>query len=525
MTMSDAVPIDANGRRILCDGEYATVRFVGNVPPTPGLWFGVEWDDPVRGKHDGTHNGTKYFTCSHPTGGSFIRPKKANFGVDFLNALKKRYGLKDEENEDIVFGKKTVELVGFDSIHEEQRQLNKLRDISLRECSVSHAGGNEEIYNSCPSINILNLSKNLLSSWETLADITRQLKELERLDLSENRLCLSSAPSSLSDAFLNLKILSLNRTGLTWVQVLNIASMWPAIEELHLASNDITYLERPVDTLQTLTLLDISNNKITDGNQLHAIAFLPRLKQLIISNNKISSINFPDVQFGETTAMFSSVNNLFIDGNDISQWSAINELNKLRILQSLNCQNNPLMDQEKNPETVRQLVIAKVAKLKVLNRTEILPQERKGAELDYRKRFGIDWLKAGGNQNLELNKPSAEFLTQHPRYNDLIELFGAPDDGELKQQQPFALKNQLLTITIKCPDKPDQKPIQKKLPDSMTVQKVKGLLYRLLKVPGSELKLSYESAKMEGKEIELENDLKPLQFYSVENGDCVLVRW
>lgn len=30
---------------------------------------------------------------------------------------------------------------------------------------------------------------------------------------------------------------------------------------------------------------------------------------------------------------------------------------------------------------------------------------------------------------------------------------------------------------------------------------------------------------MPGREIELENDLQPLQFYSVENGDCLLVRW
>lgn len=32
--------------------------------------------------------------------------------------------------------------------------------------------------------------------------------------------------------------------------------------------------------------------------------------------------------------------------------------------------------------------------------------------------------------------------------------------------------------------------------DSMSVQKLKGLLFRLLKVPGSELKLTYESSKV-----------------------------
>ncbi|XP_053317167.1 tubulin-specific chaperone E [Spea bombifrons] len=523
--MSDAFPSDAVGRRIVCDGEYATVRYVGNVPPTPGLWLGVEWDNPLRGKHNGTHDGTKYFTCSHPKGGSFIRPKKANFGVDFLTAVRKRYELKNEQTEELVFGNKTVELVGFEYVHEEQSQLNKLHDISLRECAVSHGGDKDDIYCSCPNITTLNLSKNLLSSWGDLADIAKQLEKLEKLDISENRISLPPNPSSLSSAFLSLRVLSLNRTKISWSEVLRSAPMWPVLNELHLASNDITTLERPFEHLQSLTVLDISNNNIVDGNQLHAVAYLPRLNQLIISNNKISEITFPDVQFGGTTAMFSALTGLSIDGNNISEWSTVNELNKLKTLQSLNCYSNPLMESEKNPETVRQLIIAKLANLKVLNRTEILNNERRGAELDYRKMFGNDWIKAGGNQNSELSNPSKEFLMAHPRYVSLIERYGAPESGELKQQQPFALKNQLLTLTIKCPDKPDQKPIQKKLPDSMTVQKVKGLLYRLLKVPGSELKLSYESSKMKGREIELENDLKPLQFYSIENGDCVLVRW
>ncbi|KAM3931184.1 tubulin-specific chaperone E isoform 1-T3 [Leptodactylus fuscus] len=522
--MTEALPSDPIGRRVICDGEYATVCYVGMVPPTPGIWLGVEWDNPLRGKHDGSHEGKRYFTCRHPTGGSFIRPKKANFGINFLTALKRRYGINDDWNETMVIGKKTVELVGFESVQEEQSQLNTLFDISVRECMVSDAGPKGEIHSCCPNISTLNLSKNLLSSWEYVADIAFQLEKLNTLDLSENKLSLPSDPSSLASSFRKLRVLSLNRTGITWIEVLRCAVMWPALEELHLASNNITCLERPGNCFQSLTLLDLSNNHISDGNQLLSIADLPRLKHLIISNNRILSINF-STQPGCCTEEFVSLNSLSVDGNNISQWSFINELNKLRNLQSLNCQNNPLMVSDKNPETVRQLIIAKIARLKILNRTEILPQERKGAELDYRKMFGKEWLKSGGNRDTDNNNPSMDFLTEHPRYNELIEKYGAPDDAEIQQPQPFALKNQLLTLSIICPDKPDQKPIKKKLPDSMTVQKVKGLLYRLLKVPGSELKLSYESSKMEGKEIQLENDLKTLQFYSMENGDCVFVRW
>lgn len=199
--MTEALPSDPVGRRIICDGEYATVHYVGIVPPTPGIWLGVEWDNPLRGKHDGSHEGTRYFTCSHPTGGSFIRPKKANFGVNFLTAVTKRYGPNNDWNETMLIGKKTVELVGFESIQEEQSQLSTLFDISIRDCLVSDAGQKGEIHRSCPNISTINLSKNLLSSWDNVAGIAFELEKLKTLDLSENRLSLPSNPSSLASFF------------------------------------------------------------------------------------------------------------------------------------------------------------------------------------------------------------------------------------------------------------------------------------------------------------------------------------
>ncbi|XP_014118894.1 PREDICTED: tubulin-specific chaperone E isoform X2 [Pseudopodoces humilis] len=469
--MAAGVPPDALGRRVACGTDYGTVRYVGSVSRTAGIWLGVEWDDPQRGKHDGSYEGIQYFTCRHPKGGSFIRPNKANFGVDFLTAVKDRYGLNDQQDvqygtgDTVVFGRKTVEFVGMDSVAEQQRQLNKLVDISVRECAVSHAGQEEEISRACANMRHINLSKNLISSWETVTAIASQVQNLETLNV------------------------------------------------------------RPDNVLQTLKLLDLSDNQLLDGNQMHLIAQLPRLEQLILRNTGISSIQFPDVAFGCKTKMFPSLKRLAINGNKISQWSSINELDKLPSLRALQCNNNPFVDTEKNPETLIQLIIAKISQLEVLNNCEILPAERRGAELDYRKIFGKDWLEAGGHWNPEKNKPSEEFLAAHPRYQTLCLKYGAPEEGELKGQQPLTLKNQLLTLTIKCPEKPEQKPVEKKLPESMTIQKVKGLLYRLFKIPGSELKLSYESSKLEGKEVELDNDLKPLQFYSIESGDCVLVRW
>ena len=54
----------------------------------------------------------------------------------------------------------------------------------------------------------------------------------------------------------------------------------------------------------------------------------------------------------------------------------------------------------------------------------------------------------------------------------------------------------LSAVSIKCPDHPEMKELTKKLPGTMTVQKLKGLLQRLYKVDSSDQKLSYIDKKV-----------------------------
>lgn len=51
------------GSRIQVGKDRATVKFIGSVKGTQGDWLGIEWDDAPRGKHDGSHKDTLYFTC------------------------------------------------------------------------------------------------------------------------------------------------------------------------------------------------------------------------------------------------------------------------------------------------------------------------------------------------------------------------------------------------------------------------------------------------------------------------------
>lgn len=52
------------GQRLSLKGQTCTVRYIGAVADKQGSWLGVEWDDTSRGKHNGTHDGLSYFTCT-----------------------------------------------------------------------------------------------------------------------------------------------------------------------------------------------------------------------------------------------------------------------------------------------------------------------------------------------------------------------------------------------------------------------------------------------------------------------------
>ena len=54
-----------SGQRLSFSGALCTVRYVGTIEATKGDWLGVEWDEPGRGKHDGSHKGIRYFECRY----------------------------------------------------------------------------------------------------------------------------------------------------------------------------------------------------------------------------------------------------------------------------------------------------------------------------------------------------------------------------------------------------------------------------------------------------------------------------
>ena len=79
----------------------------------------------------GTYNMVICILIRHPKSGSFIREKKANFGVPFMNAVQDRYGKIEDENAGVITeelfvvdeqNKQTVvEMVGARKVNDLQR--------------------------------------------------------------------------------------------------------------------------------------------------------------------------------------------------------------------------------------------------------------------------------------------------------------------------------------------------------------------------------------------------------------------
>uniref|UniRef100_A0A8C4NBZ3 Tubulin-specific chaperone E n=1 Tax=Eptatretus burgeri TaxID=7764 RepID=A0A8C4NBZ3_EPTBU len=512
------------GARVVCRNEHGTVRFKGQVLQTKGLWLGVEWDNPERGLHDGSHEGKQYFKCTHPTGGSFVRLNKVNFGINFLLALEEQYSSNvqlDNDSLPVWKGhKKPVILVGMEKVLQKQSQFEKLLRVSFPEHYVSSADPEGEIRATCPNIKELCLTKQLLSTWDDVAKITIELSHLHHLNLSENRLRVPDNPSVLANAFSNLRLLILNKCAISWPQILQCASMWPVLEELNIHCNGISTLSRPEGVLLTLKRLMLEDNNLTSNDDLLHLSHLPCLEVLNLDNNRLTDIMFPDVVAGQKTSMFKQLKQLIISNNLISNWKSVDELEKLPCLTELKITFNPVIEKEQDSGTAQQMVVARVGGLQTLNFMPVSKKERSQAEWVYVRRFGVEWQKAGGREE---KGPSEEFLQLHPRYQQLIEKFGAPEESEL-QPSTHIMKVDLLPLNILCPDHPKRKPIKKTFPSAMSLHKVKSFLAHLLKIKGCELNLSYMT--QEGsREYHMPNDVNPLHFYAIAPGDSLLVRW
>ena len=56
---------EALNKLIICESSIGKIKYVGPVyelKDDKEIWYGIEWIDVSRGKHDGSFKGRRYFT-------------------------------------------------------------------------------------------------------------------------------------------------------------------------------------------------------------------------------------------------------------------------------------------------------------------------------------------------------------------------------------------------------------------------------------------------------------------------------
>ena len=510
-----------------CYGEdYGIIRFVGEVDESTGQWVGIEWDKVERGKHNGTLRGKQYFVCEKEGDcASFLRPKKLSLGMSLPQALLSRYTNADpegyiEESDKLIIGNKggavKVELVGMETVFEEKSKLNELTIVSLTDMQVSSAGLPGELAQIAPNITRLELVSNkLLTDWNTISLITEQLHFLESLDISNIFLTLPSDPVLLAPRLSHLKELYLCSAGISWDQMCEVSHMVPLLSQLHLCFNNISSLSGPLKCWASLELLNLEENSLSVWEEIFSFRNYPKLTTLVLNNNQLPDIS--QAPFVEESRHFPSLYSLSLRDNRIERWHTIDFLNSHFQLEELRIKNNPVVSSV-SPQQARQFIIARVATLTLLNNSPVPVAERNDAERYYLSTFSRQWVEACDESG---NVPSTHaFRREHPRYLLLVQEIGAPADAK----GDVLKANRFYDVIITAPDDPGLRALKKKLPLTLTIQKLKGVLHRLYKIDPSDQMLSYVRDELECPEIEMADNLRPLSYYGVQSGYTILVR-
>ncbi|BGP15721.1 hypothetical protein JCM10213_006108 [Rhodosporidiobolus nylandii] len=366
--------------------QLGTLLYEGPVPPTKGLWYGVEWDDASRGKHSGVFEktGVRYFETRVEGAGSFLRTDAKDLdvvGKTFKQALFSKYldvdllapsssAASDEPDVSRDAEKATSQLYATESnfevevvlskkVNDRFKQLSRLHEIGLEWEGVSRAeysdaeGELAALGQELSRLEVLNLSYSLLPTLQEAERIAAALPRLRHLALNSNRFVRLTSPSLLP-GLERLTSLQLNSTLLRWEEVRCLAPSLVNLVDLQLGFNRMRTLHvsdsggDPV--LPKLERLNLESNELTKWPELvEELSSLPSLSELILTANRFTTLDLAS-QTSAPSFTLRKLRHLSLSDNLLSAWStsvdalAFSASSAFPSLSSLRLAGNPLFE-------------------------------------------------------------------------------------------------------------------------------------------------------------------------------------
>ncbi|SPO00946.1 related to tubulin-specific chaperone e (tubulin folding cofactor E) [Cephalotrichum gorgonifer] len=510
------------GQRLSYDDLVCTVRYVGEVAGTSGAWLGVEWDDPTRGKHDGSHKGVKYFEClsKSSTAASFVRPSRPSQAPQsFISALHEKYASEvDSANRAISSGRlieisgKVVEEVGFDKIRRQLARVGDLKIVILNGMRVGWAVGEGEasVAETCPKITELDLSHNLFVDFGTSVGVCRDLPELRSLRLNGNRFQDVLGDEWIQNAgsvFSGVKELALEETFLRWDEICHIARKFGSLASLSCGTNQLAAISGPLPAAlsSTLTILNLEWNGFTALSDLTMLSSLTSLRNLHLKGNNISALTSnPSSSSAAVPTFPESIQYVDLSYNQVPSWSFVDSLHVVFPgLTALRIAHNPIYGSTEQSNTqqgpslsattteeAHMITIARLPRLRTLNFATVSDSDRSNAEMFYLSRVAKEL--AAVPEGAE-----SEVLKAHPRYEELCALHGTPDVIRRQETNPEFLESRLINVTFRYVGGGGEVPITKTkdIPNSFDIYAVKGMTARMFGLSPLRIRLFWETGE------------------------------
>ncbi|TNN01352.1 tubulin-specific chaperone cofactor E-like protein isoform X1 [Takifugu flavidus] len=268
-------------------------------------------------------------------------------------------------------------------------RLNVPSMLVLSGCGISRAGEQAEIAAFCAHVMELDLSHNQLQDWHQISKIVSSIPNLEFLNLSSNPLGGMTLDPHCARAFSRVRRFVLNNTQVSWETVLLLTREMPKLEELFLCLNEYSNVGVSSVACPTLRLLHITDNSLKDWADIRKFgSMFPSLDTLVLANNNLSSI-----QDGKDILkrLFPNLRNINLNNSGLNQWGDIEKLNFFPKLEEVRLQGIPLLQTYTDAER-RSLIIAQLPSVSLLNGSVVTDVEREDAERFF-IRYYLDYPK------------------------------------------------------------------------------------------------------------------------------------
>jgi hypothetical protein len=553
-------------------GYRGTVAYVGPVASasdTNAVYAGIVWDDPdERGRHNGsvvcrqTGALVSHFSCPHPTGASFVKRHKLDTGRLWTPTLleEDRYVALDDTRRVAAPGTdllvhtartargrtKAIQLLGELQIRPYQ-QVARLSTVSLRLAGLRGLQDDASWTSRLAHVTTLDLAGNLFADWSILRDVLTHLGgTLTSLSLASNRLgdwtaedaAWAAARDSKGATPYVLTSLNVRDCHIHSVDtVVALGQLLPQLTQVGLGQAHLDDLSADshaialAEAWSQLRLLDISQGRLADADQVAAWAQLPVLESLSLDENPLTAWPVP-ADDDDDTVWFPHLTHVQLAGSQIAALAALEGLRACPRWESLRLQATPLVTSG-GAATLRSQLIARFDALRILNATRISAMEREQAERRYVATMTRAWQQASSlASETEVKAAQQALLLEHPTYQALAEKHATireaiqAEAANGNNNNGLHWSDSLATLTIRsmAAQSCERPPLIRRFPTSLTVAKLKALLARHFGLDWDLQELTWQAtATKDSLPTLLEEDDQSLAYYGVMDGATIFL--